>query len=272
MLPLIWAYFLERNALTLGSPISVRGDSLIASLESHRARLAPIDRYALDFFQLERAAAPTEARLAAARRVAALASIQLKSVKRSCCSLQVARARLLEFRSRRIDPERGWAGTWPAYWNTVSTVQHYLGDYRGEARDVASCPTARRECRRSRRGARADRPRSRRFGECADSRAWRLQLIDRRHAHVAARELRAHGYHTESDSLFRTALSGIALAREAPTFATRSTTPEQRSKRARSKRRVVPRSRCLRTPPRSRAHGKSWSLHSLSSAWSRRKG
>ena len=206
MLPLIWAYFMERSNVALGTGPAVLGDSLIAVLESHRSRLAPIDQCALDFFELERASAPKEDRLAAVRRVAALAPASNWSFIEASMLFSTGRAEEALSALRRIDPEHGWASAWPTFWITLSTVQHYLGDYRGELE------TLRRAQRyRANVAGRGEIPALIALGRI-DSATARIRglggsaLLTVGSILLAAQEARAHGYRAAADSLFRVAL------------------------------------------------------------------
>jgi DNA-binding SARP family transcriptional activator len=209
MLPLVWAYLVERNYFGVTQQPTATSDSILAVLESHRDKLALIDRYALDAFQAERAGAPKEERLAAIQRVSALAPASNWSYLEAVLQLSVGRPSEARAALQRIDPEHGWASTWSPYWQELSITQHYLHDYAGELetalRSARSQPIA---------GAPGITP-----GLRIELRALiGLGLIDSALARLrsvpvslnlldlTAVELRAHGHRRLSDSLYQVGL------------------------------------------------------------------
>ncbi len=130
MLPVIWAVW------TAGYAGERRlRDSLLQVLEAHRAQLAPIDRYSLDFEKIARDSSvlPMQ-RLAAVHRIVELAPASNWSWIEAGCLYSAGRAKQALVLLDRIDPEHGWAGAWIPYWNLLSNVQHSLGDFDGQRR------------------------------------------------------------------------------------------------------------------------------------------
>lgn len=211
-LPLVWASLAAFNSHQESLEVS-----LVGKLASRRARLAPIDRYALEYLQLVIANKSREERLAVLQHLSALAPAS---------NWSVMEARLLKARGQergalaallRIDPEHGWAGAWSPYWNMLADSYHDLGEYRLELE------TARR-AERFAMNAMSDStlPAWYRFKQMrplialgrideatALIRQVGSQLSATKAAELlteAAEESRAHGHPATADSLFRRAL------------------------------------------------------------------
>jgi DNA-binding SARP family transcriptional activator len=130
MLPVIWAVWMAGYA---GQP-RLR-DSLLQVLEAHRAQLAPIDRYSLDFEKIARDSSvlPMQ-RYAAVHRIVELAPASNWSWIEAGCLYSAGSAKQALILLNRIDPEHGWAGAWNPYWVLLSNVQHSLGEYDAQRR------------------------------------------------------------------------------------------------------------------------------------------
>lgn len=204
MLPVVWADF---SALYIGRLEAA--DSLLAVLELHRAQLASVERAAVDFFRLASASAPKSERLAAARRVAALAPASNWSYTQATLANSVGYTAEALAALQRIDPEHGWVRNWRPFHTLLFNVEHEVGDYHAELDAV-------------RRFARSDPT----FGNYYEIRALiALGRVDSATARIrefalsgsesrnvalmtyAGVELRAHRHHVASDSLFRLSLA-----------------------------------------------------------------
>lgn len=215
MLPLIWATMMASNA----GNVQLR-DSMVQVLEVHRPRLAPSDRYALDFLEVA-FDSTSRARdvIAAGSRIAALAPASNWSVLQASYLYSAGYAREALDMLDRVDPEQGWAGSWRTYWAMRTTLQHRLGQYGAELQSAQ----------------RANRAGNGSIGRTASIRALialgradsamtlvrdaapslndaeRLALLA-----VAAREMRAHGRPERSDSLYRIVLDWFRARRDQP--------------------------------------------------------
>ena len=204
LLPVVWA---DYSALYMGRLETA--DSLLAVLELHRAQLASVERAAVDFFRLGRASAPKSERLVAARRVAALVPASHWSYTQANLANSVGYTAEALAALQRIDPEHGWVRNWRPFHTLLFNVEHEVGDYQAELDAV-------------RRFARSDPT----FGNYYEIRALiALGRVDSATARMrefalsgsearsvalmtfAGVELRAHGHHVASDSLFRLSLA-----------------------------------------------------------------
>ena len=204
MLPVVWA---DYAALYIGR-LEV-ADSLLAVLELHRAQLASIDRAALDYLRLAQASAPKSQRLAAARRVAALAPASNWSYTQATLANSVGYTAEALAALQRIDPEHGWVRNWRPYHTLLFNVEHDVGDYHAELdavrRFALSDPTFGNyyEIRALIALGRVD-------SATARIREFALSGSDSRNVALmtyAGVELRAHGHQVASDSLFRLSLA-----------------------------------------------------------------
>lgn len=122
--PLVWlvfAYWGQKKQV----------DSLVALLAARRARLLPLDRYALEFFEAD-ARGDVDAELNAALEAARLSPGSEWSYNAGLILGVQARPREALHYLRLVDPEHGWAGQWNSYWSALAKAHHWLGEYREE--------------------------------------------------------------------------------------------------------------------------------------------
>ena len=126
MTPRVWLVFAFRN-----SDQQQQSDSMLAVLAAHRRGLAPLDRYALDYFEADKRD-DEDAMLTGAREAARLSPGSEWSFNAGNLLLNKGRPHEALVYLQQIDPERGWARQWNAYWAALARGHHWLGDYRKE--------------------------------------------------------------------------------------------------------------------------------------------
>jgi len=126
MAPRVWLVFAYDN-----SGQKQQADSMVAVLAAHRRSLAPLDRYALDFFEADKRD-DEDAMLTAAREAARLSPGSEWSFNAGNLLLNKGRPREALLYLQQIDPEHGWARQWNAYWAALTRGHHWLGEYRKE--------------------------------------------------------------------------------------------------------------------------------------------
>jgi DNA-binding SARP family transcriptional activator/TolB-like protein len=217
VLPLIWATMMASNTRN----DRVR-DSSFRVLEAHKAQLAPIDRYAVDYLSvIFDSSSRARAIIAAGSRIVELAPGSNWSMVQSDYLYSAGYAREALAVGANIDPERSWAGVSSAYWLNRVRVLHRLGEYDRELR-----LTERARMLAAGVGGRSPA----RLGEIgslialghADSalslvRADDPSLNDQdriKALALAARELRAHSRREAADSLYRIVLGWFRARRD----------------------------------------------------------
>lgn len=121
--PLIW------EAFAVGS--RARRDTIVQTLERHRADLNQLDRYAVDFHRAF-LSGTLEDRLVAARNAARLApgSHWTHNVASTLAALGRTREAIRVWAT--IDREHGWVRSWPGFWMGYIRALHVAGDHREE--------------------------------------------------------------------------------------------------------------------------------------------
>lgn len=207
-LPLVWGIFAFQNA---GQ--RPQADTLLQRLAAREARLAPLDRRALDYFRASRDD-NREALWAALTDAARMAPGSNWSYLLGVHALGARRPRLAVESLEQVDPEGAWAGQWGPYWRYLQDALHVTGNYEEELRIA-----------RRLRGLRPPGP-----GEATDLLReaesliglGRLEEVDSLVAAMATlsaggiapgfalrqvgRELAAHGHPTEAQRAYRLAL------------------------------------------------------------------
>jgi tetratricopeptide (TPR) repeat protein/predicted Ser/Thr protein kinase len=110
-------------------------DAIVTELEPSRNRLAPLDRYTLDFVKAEIQGNYRDA-LGVARKATELAPQSFWPYNLAIDALKCNRP--LEARAvlSTLDPERGFWKQWGPYWTFLTTAYHLLGDFEGELREA----------------------------------------------------------------------------------------------------------------------------------------
>ncbi len=124
--PLIWTILVYGSTRRLA-----QRDSVVRILASRRTRLAPLDRYSLDYFEAQQRNDPS------GMQAAASAAAELSPG--SEWSHNAARFALIQNRPREalayirpIDPEHGWARGYSPYWANLTSALHLLGKHEEE--------------------------------------------------------------------------------------------------------------------------------------------
>ena len=127
-LPLIWLAF------AYGNTGRAQGrDSVIERLAAMQDQLTPLGRYALDYFQADQRE-DVEAKYTAAVAAARLSPGSEWSHNAANAEMMRNNPAAAVEHWKAIDPEHGWAGSWPGYWNGLTLGLHLLGRHEEELR------------------------------------------------------------------------------------------------------------------------------------------
>ena len=120
------------SALVLDQDGDVHGRDSVVALLAARHGGGVMKGYALDYFQAEQRHDP-DAVLIAARGAARLMPGSIWSVYAGLAALSQNRLRDAMASFAEVDPEHGWAQTWPLYWEAYMTTAHVSGAFTTEA-------------------------------------------------------------------------------------------------------------------------------------------
>jgi tetratricopeptide (TPR) repeat protein len=198
--PLIWAAFAYGN---WGQ--TTKKDSVIGLLAMRRERLTPLDRHALEFF-LAGQRGDRRAQYEAAKTAARLSPGSQWSHNAGNIAMERHRPAEALAYLLTIDPEHGWARTFPPYWQNLTNALHLLGRYKEELRAAQRLETLHGEGPTPR--ANVARPLIGLGRAVEAERVAEALLLLPRQAHTPgaevyfiAQELRTHGYTDLSDRL-----------------------------------------------------------------------